>query len=94
MFKGKPGFKGKNQYDPVGGKIMSKFLMTIEMWHRSDCATHNLPAYPRGKCDCGLVKVTKRQMKQAAANAGHRFVMSPHGLQLVRDFDLCAGMTK
>jgi len=21
--------------------------------HKSDCAVHNEPAYPKGKCDCG-----------------------------------------
>lgn len=22
--------------------------------HRSDCATHNAPAFPFGECDCGI----------------------------------------
>jgi len=25
-----------------------------EAHHASDCATHNAPALPAGKCDCGL----------------------------------------
>ena len=25
------------------------------MNHRSDCAVYNEPAYPKGRCDCGLL---------------------------------------
>lgn len=28
--------------------------MEENMQHRSDCATHNMPAMPTGKCDCGV----------------------------------------
>lgn len=27
----------------------------IEHW--SDCAVHNMPAYPNGPCDCGAVEL-------------------------------------
>ena len=27
--------------------------------HMSDCATHNMPAYPNGECDCGYVECSK-----------------------------------
>lgn len=36
--------------------------MTIEL-HSSDCAVHNEPAYPKGRCDCGLLLI-----KQEVAN--------------------------
>ena len=30
--------------------------MTKASEHYSDCATHNMPAYPNGQCDCGSTK--------------------------------------
>ncbi len=27
--------------------------------HASDCAVHNMPAYPAGSCDCGFIKEAK-----------------------------------
>ena len=31
--------------------------------HLSSCASHNVPAYPPGPCDCGVVKRTDAKMK-------------------------------
>ena len=40
--------------DDALDKIMRKLDLTkkSETQHASDCATHNAPAYPAGKCDC------------------------------------------
>ena len=35
----------------------SKRQMAADKLHWSDCAVHNGPAYPAGKCDCGVEKV-------------------------------------
>jgi len=29
------------------------------MNHKSDCAVYNEPAYPKGRCDCGLLLTPK-----------------------------------
>lgn len=29
------------------------------MNHKSDCAVHSEPAYPKGRCDCGLLLTTE-----------------------------------
>lgn len=31
------------------------------MNHKSDCAVHNEPAFPKGKCDCGFL-LSKEEM--------------------------------
>ncbi len=28
----------------------------MTMRHASDCAVHNMPAYPNGPCDCGAIE--------------------------------------
>lgn len=38
--------------------------------HSSDCAVHNEPAYPAGKCDCGFIN--KRSGKDRREGAGDR----------------------
>ena len=34
---------------------MAEEVMKVLEWdgHKSDCAVHNMPAYPNGECDCG-----------------------------------------
>ena len=29
--------------------------------HKSDCAVHNEPAYPKGECDCGILTEKEKQ---------------------------------
>lgn len=35
------------------GKPMCS-IGSVKKIHDSDCAVHNEPAYPKGKCDCGV----------------------------------------
>jgi hypothetical protein len=35
--------------------------------HKSDCAVHNEPAYPAGKCDCGVDLDELERLHQEAA---------------------------
>ncbi len=36
------------------------------MQHQSDCAQHNMPAYPNGPCDCGYELTKERDQLRAA----------------------------
>lgn len=50
-----------------------------EILHDSDCATHNMPAYPNGPCDCGAalaqeVVKSSRDLCDAAFEAAARIV--------------------
>ena len=41
----------------------------IEVKHKSDCAMHNEPAYPKGVCDCGaLVEAVENLMDEYSRN--------------------------
>ena len=37
-----------------GGGFQAKRKMAADKLHWSDCAVHNMPAYPNGPCDCGV----------------------------------------
>jgi hypothetical protein len=39
-----------------GGGFPAKRKMAADKLHWSDCAVHNGPAYPAGKCDCGVTQ--------------------------------------
>ena len=39
-----------------GGGFQAKRKMAADKLHWSDCAVHNAPAYPAGKCDCGVAQ--------------------------------------
>jgi hypothetical protein len=39
-----------------GGGFKAKQAMAADKLHWSDCAVHNAPAYPAGKCDCGVAQ--------------------------------------
>jgi hypothetical protein len=39
-----------------GGGFPAKRKMAADKLHWSDCAVHNAPAYPAGKCDCGVAQ--------------------------------------
>ena len=39
-----------------GGGFQAKRAMAADKLHWSDCAVHNGPAYPAGKCDCGAAQ--------------------------------------
>jgi hypothetical protein len=39
-----------------GGGFQAKRKMAADKLHWSDCAIHNAPAYPAGKCDCGVAQ--------------------------------------
>lgn len=36
--------------------------------HLSDCALHNLPAYPAGECNCGAPEKTEKYLAVIRAN--------------------------
>lgn len=38
------------------GGFPAKRAMAADKLHWSDCAVHNGPAYPAGKCDCGVAQ--------------------------------------
>jgi len=33
--------------------------------HRSDCALHNEPAFPKGRCDCGALEAIVKDLIEA-----------------------------
>ncbi len=39
---------------PVESETIERGNERTNVTHRSDCATHNEPAYPNGPCDCGV----------------------------------------
>jgi hypothetical protein len=39
-----------------GSGFQTKRRMAADKMHWSDCAVHNAPAYPAGKCDCGVTQ--------------------------------------
>lgn len=39
-----------------GSGFPAKRAMAADKLHWSDCAVHNGPAYPAGKCDCGVAQ--------------------------------------
>jgi hypothetical protein len=39
-----------------GSGFQTKRRMAADKQHWSDCAVHNAPAYPAGKCDCGVAQ--------------------------------------
>ena len=52
-----------------GGGFKAKRAMAADKLHWSDCAVHNGPAYPAGKCDCGVAQKTEREALKLALEA-------------------------
>jgi hypothetical protein len=50
----------------------SKRKMAADKLHWSDCAVHNGPAYPAGKCDCGVAQepINLLEARKIAAEYG------------------------
>ena len=40
-----------------------------QLTHASDCATHNSPALPAGRCDCGAVELRIAELEAAISRA-------------------------
>jgi hypothetical protein len=49
-----------------GGGFPAKRAMAADKLHWSDCAVHNAPAYPAGKCDCGVAQEPARKALKLA----------------------------
>ena len=62
--------------------LMAEWKAIQGILHRSDCQLNNEPAYRAGPCDCGAVKIKDSDLIVAAANAGFKFGIGEHGLQL------------
>jgi len=41
---------------PIQRHCGTKYEVIVRIAHASDCAVHNGPALPVGKCDCGSIK--------------------------------------
>lgn len=41
---------------PIQRHCGTKYEVIVRRAHASDCAVHNGPALPVGKCDCGSIK--------------------------------------
>jgi hypothetical protein len=52
-----------------GGGFQAKRKMAADKLHWSDCAVHNAPAYPAGKCDCGVEQEPEREALKLALEA-------------------------
>ena len=48
------------------GGFQTKRAMAADKLHWSDCAVHNGPAYPAGKCDCGVAQEPERKALKLA----------------------------
>ena len=48
------------------GGFKAKRRMAADKLHWSDCAVHNGPAYPAGKCDCGVAQEPERKALKLA----------------------------
>jgi len=55
-----------------GGGFPAKRKMAADKLHWSDCAVHNGPAYPAGKCDCGVAQepINLLEARKIAAEYG------------------------
>lgn len=47
------------------------FLERTRLVHASDCATHNMPAYPNGPCDCQPVVKVAAEAPNSATEGSH-----------------------
>jgi hypothetical protein len=52
-----------------GGGFQAKRQMAADKLHWSDCAVHNGPAYPAGKCDCGVAQEPLSEVLKLALEA-------------------------
>jgi hypothetical protein len=52
-----------------GGGFQAKRAAAADKLHWSDCAVHNGPAYPAGKCDCGVAQEPEREALKLALEA-------------------------
>lgn len=47
-----PGYFAEKWVHRESIENAKNFLLVIGDGHKSDCSTHNEPAYPNGECDC------------------------------------------
>jgi hypothetical protein len=62
-----------------GGGFKAKQAMAADKMHWSDCAVHNGPAYPAGKCDCGVMN--DRQRLEAIVSVINKY-LPPDGIHI------------
>lgn len=63
-----------------GGGFKAKQAMAADKLHWSDCAVHNAPAYPAGKCDCGAMN--DRQRLEAIVSVINKY-LPPLGMHIM-----------
>jgi hypothetical protein len=67
-----------------GGGYQAKKKMAADKLHWSDCAVHNAPAYPAGKCDCGVAQEPAQEPVACVMGTyGGMFVVGPLNAAIV-----------
>jgi hypothetical protein len=62
-----------------GGGFPAKRKAAADKLHWSDCAVHNMPAYPNGPCDCGAMN--DRQRLEAIVSVINKY-LPPDGIHI------------